>query len=111
VPTAPGNLAEHQILPEPAMTLLAAFTYTHSSFSALPLLFPCCCLPAFGILSLLAAAFWIWMIVDCATNEPSDPANSSTKTVWILVIVLAGWIGALIYFLVRRPERRRLYGK
>ena len=45
---------------------------------------------------------WIWMIVDCATKEPSE---GNDKLIWILVIVLTHWIGALIYLLVRRPKR------
>ena len=51
---------------------------------------------------------WIWMIIDCATKEPSE---GNDKIVWILVIVFLHWIGALIYLLVRRPKRIQLYGK
>jgi len=51
---------------------------------------------------------WIWMIVDCAMNEPSQ---GSEKIIWILVIVFAHFIGALIYLIARRPERIRLCGK
>lgn len=51
---------------------------------------------------------WIWMLIDCATNEPSE---GSDKIVWILVIVFTHLLGALIYLLVRRPERKRLFGK
>ena len=51
--------------------------------------------------------FWIWMLVDCATKEPSA---GNDKIVWILVIVFTHWIGALIYFLVRRPERKKQFG-
>ena len=58
-------------------------------------------------LGVLATVFWIWMLVDCATKEPSQ---GNDKLVWILVIVLTHWIGALIYLLARRPERKRLYG-
>ena len=47
-------------------------------------------------------ALWIWMLVDCATKE-SDTGNN--KIVWILVIALAHFIGALIYLFVRRPQR------
>ena len=50
---------------------------------------------------------WIWMIVDCATNEPSE---GNDKLIWILIIVLTHWIGALIYLLVRRPKRVQQYG-
>lgn len=53
-------------------------------------------------------AFWIWMIVDCATNEPSE---GNDKIIWLLVIIFTHLIGALIYFLVRRPQRKALLGK
>jgi hypothetical protein len=51
----------------------------------------------------LVLAFWIWMIVDCATKEP--PGNE--KIVWILIVVVLGLIGAIVYFFVRRSPRRR----
>ena len=67
------------------------------------------CFPLFIFpIALLLLAFWIWMIVDCATKEPSEGNN---KIIWILVIILTSWIGALIYYFVRRPERIRLHGK
>jgi Phospholipase_D-nuclease N-terminal len=50
---------------------------------------------------LLATVFWVWMIVDCAQNEP--PGND--KIVWIIIIVFTHWIGALLYYFVRRPNR------
>jgi thiol:disulfide interchange protein len=52
---------------------------------------------------LLAFAFWIWMIVDCAKYETEGTA----KIVWLLVILLAGIIGAPLYFFVRKAPRRR----
>jgi len=42
-------------------------------------------------------AFWIWMIIDCAKRKFN---NDIEKIVWILVIVLGTWVGALVYFLV-----------
>ena len=56
----------------------------------------------------LATIFWVWMLVDCATKEPSE---GNDKVVWILVIVFTHWVGALIYLLVRRPERIRQHGR
>ncbi len=56
---------------------------------------------------LALTVFWIWMLVDCATKEPSA---GNDKVIWILVIIFTHWIGALIYYLVRRPERKRLLG-
>jgi len=62
----------------------------------------------FLVLGVGGTIFWIWTIVDCATKEPS---GSNDKIVWILIIVLTHWIGALIYFLVRRPQRIREHGQ
>jgi len=65
----------------------------------------------FGVAMLLGLAltgFWIWMIVDCASNEPSE---GNDKIIWILVIVFVSWIGAAIYYFVRRPKRIAAYGK
>jgi hypothetical protein len=46
--------------------------------------------------------FWIRMLVECVTREPDE---GNDKLVWILIIVLGGWLGALIYYFVRRPRR------
>jgi hypothetical protein len=61
----------------------------------------------FLFVGLALMVFWIWMLVDCATKEPS---TGNDKIIWILIIVFTHWIGALIYFLVRRPERKKLFG-
>jgi prolipoprotein diacylglyceryltransferase len=67
-------------------------------------LIPC----LFGLLGLAATAFWIWMLVDCAQNEPSE---GNDKIAWILVIAVTSFIGAAIYYFVRRPERKRGVGR
>ena len=56
---------------------------------------------------LALTVFWIWMLVDCATKEPSA---GNDKVIWILVILFTHWIGALSYYLMRRPERKKLFG-
>lgn len=73
-------------------------------FHGLELVFFC----LFGLIGILGTIFWIWMIVDCATNEPSEGQD---KLVWILVIVLTHLIGAAVYFFVRRPVRLRTVGR
>ena len=52
--------------------------------------------------------FWIWMLIDCATKEPS---TGNDKLIWILVILLTHLIGAAIYCFVRRPRRRAEHGQ
>ena len=61
----------------------------------------------FLLLALTGTVFWIWMIVECATKEPSQ---GNDKIVWILIIVLAHWLGALLYYFVRRPQRIAQHG-
>lgn len=51
------------------------------------------------IIGILLFAFWIWMIIDCAKRNFK---NDTEKIIWILVIVLLVWIGALIYYIIVR---------
>jgi hypothetical protein len=58
----------------------------------------------FGLLAIAGLAFWIWALVDSIRVPDDSLYRSGTKLVWVLVIVLAGWIGAIIYLAVGRPE-------
>ncbi len=58
----------------------------------------------FGIMLLvgiLLFAFWIWMLVDCAKREFR---NMVEKIVWLIVVALIGWLGALVYFIAVRSS-------
>jgi hypothetical protein len=61
----------------------------------------------FLLIGVAGTVFWIWMIVECATREPNQ---GNDKIIWILVIIFTHWIGALIYFFVRRPQRIAQFG-
>ncbi|MCI0486995.1 MAG: PLDc N-terminal domain-containing protein [Blastocatellia bacterium] len=56
------------------------------------------------IFALAGFAFWLWMLVECATKERSE---GNDKMVWVLIILLANVIGAMIYFIFRRPKRKK----
>ena len=58
----------------------------------------------FGIIGTL---FWLWMLIDCATKEPSE---GNDKLIWIIIIIFTNLLGALVYFFIRRPKRKREYG-
>lgn len=60
-------------------------------------------------LSIASTGFWIYALIDCATKEPDD--GTSNKIVWLLLIVFTHFIGALLYFLIRRPQRIRMVGR
>lgn len=68
------------------------------------LLFAC----IIGLVALFGTIFWIWMIVDCAMNEPSE---GNDKVMWLVIIVLLHLIGAAMYYFARRPERMRIVGR
>jgi hypothetical protein len=56
------------------------------------------------ILALIATAFWLWMLIDAVVNEPT----TEEKILWFLVVFFLSFIGALIYFFVRRSGRSRI---
>jgi len=62
------------------------------------------CIAGIVLFGLAGTIFWIWALVDCATKEPNE---GNQKVVWILVIIFTHFIGALLYVLIRRPERIR----
>ena len=74
-------------------------------------------MPVFGIIifglllvfiGLAATVFWVWMLVECVRCESPE---GNTRIVWLLIILFLHGLGALVYFLVRRPERRRELGR
>ncbi len=52
----------------------------------------------FFAIGILSTVFWFMMIIHAAKH------NIENKTVWVIVIVLTGIIGALIYYFVVKRE-------
>jgi tetratricopeptide (TPR) repeat protein len=52
------------------------------------------------ILFLLICGFWIWMIID-VIRRPMD-----NKFAWVLIVLILGFIGALIYFFTKRKNSK-----
>jgi hypothetical protein len=59
------------------------------------------------LLGITGFVLWIWTLIDCITNEPSD---GNDKIIWVRVILLTHLLGAIIYLIVRRPTRIATYG-
>jgi hypothetical protein len=57
------------------------------------------------VLVVIASLFWIWAIIDCATNPNLD---SVQKIVWLLVIFFLHILGAIVYVAAGRGRTRRL---
>lgn len=58
-------------------------------------------------LPLLLLALWIWALVSAVSVEDDSMYQTGNKLIWVLVILLAGPIGALIYWAIGKPEQRR----
>lgn len=57
------------------------------------------------IVFVLLFIFWIWMLIDSIKrNFKSD----SEKIVWVLVIVLLGFLGAAIYYFVVKVKDKNI---
>ncbi|TGC09686.1 PLDc N-terminal domain-containing protein [Methanolobus halotolerans] len=61
----------------------------------------------FGV-GIIGTVFWVWMLIDCAMKEPSE---GNDKLIWVIIILFTHLLGALLYFLVRRPKRIQEYGR
>jgi hypothetical protein len=68
-------------------------------FGGLEILFLLCLLP----LGLLSFVFWVWMLIDAAKNRG---LNQDERVVWIIVVALTHFLGAVIYFFAGRPKRK-----
>lgn len=49
-----------------------------------------------------SAIFWTWMLINCIMNEP---VHGNDKLIWVIIIVFTQLLGALPYFIFRRPKR------
>jgi hypothetical protein len=57
---------------------------------------------AFVVLALAATVFWIWMLIDALTTI----RDTNEKILWFLVIFFGHFLGAVLYFFIRkgRPQ-------
>ena len=51
------------------------------------------------IVALLLLVFWIWMIIDAAKRRFRSDVE---KILWIVGVIVLGWLGALVYLIVIR---------
>ena len=59
-------------------------------------------------LFMLASIFWLWVLIDCITKESSE---GNDKIAWTILIIFVPWIGAALYYFMRRPERIKALGR
>jgi len=55
-------------------------------------------------LVIFSIVFWILMLVDCVKRKFKEDVE---KIVWVLVIILTGIIGALIYYFIVKVKDKK----
>ncbi|NJD53925.1 MAG: PLDc_N domain-containing protein [Candidatus Methanoperedens sp.] len=59
------------------------------------------------IAAVMLFVFWVWMLIDCL-KRPDNKfkiGGNNAKPIWILVIILTGFIGTMIYyFLIKKTD-------
>ena len=53
-------------------------------------------------IGILGTSFWVWMLIDCTKNEPSE---GNDKLIWVIIIVFTHLLGAAIYYFTKRSMR------
>ena len=52
------------------------------------------------LIGLASMVFWIIAIVDVAKRQFKD---DNTKLLWVLVVVLGHFVGAIVYYIIGKP--------
>ncbi|HZS44045.1 MAG TPA: PLDc N-terminal domain-containing protein [Blastocatellia bacterium] len=58
----------------------------------------------FLVVGLFGTIFWIWMLIDCVTN---NHIKDNEKLLWVIVLVFSHLIGSILYFFIVRQKRVR----
>ncbi len=60
-------------------------------------LFPFMFMGVFFLIGILGMIFMVWMLIDCVQRKFK---KDNDRVIWVLIIVLLNWIGALVYYFV-----------
>ena len=55
----------------------------------------------FFVIIFAMIAVWVYAIVDIAKND----FEGDNKMIWLLIVILVGFLGAIIYFIVGREKK------
>ena len=60
-------------------------------------------LAIFLVIWIVGLVLTVWALVDCIRVPDDSMYRAGTKLIWVLVILFANIVGAIIYFVVGRP--------
>lgn len=53
------------------------------------------------ILAIVGFVFWIWALIDVIRRQFTNPSD---KTLWIILVVILGYLGAILYLIIGRKK-------
>jgi Phospholipase_D-nuclease N-terminal len=59
-------------------------------------------MPGIDIIPIAITIFWIWMLIDCITN---NKIRGGSKVCWLLAIFFTHIVGAVIYYFMRSSQK------
>jgi phosphotransferase system glucose/maltose/N-acetylglucosamine-specific IIC component len=59
------------------------------------------CMLVVAVLGIAILAFWVWALIDAIKNPR---LTDNERLIWIIVILLTNWLGAVIYLIVGRKK-------
>jgi len=55
----------------------------------------------FWIIGIIGLILFIWALVDCIRRQFTNPND---KVLWLVLIILIGWIGPILYLIIGRKK-------
>lgn len=55
----------------------------------------------FVILGIISFIIWIWALIDVIRRQFTNPSD---KTLWLIVVIILGVIGAIVYLIAGRSK-------
>ncbi len=56
------------------------------------------------LIGVILFAVWLWALVDAISVPDNSMYRAGDKLIWVLVILLAPLVGAIVYVLIGRPS-------
>ncbi len=61
-----------------------------------------------AIIGLVGFIIWIISLIDVLRKSDEDFKNSNERLLWVLIVLLGGWIGGVVYyFMVYRKNNKK----
>jgi len=60
------------------------------------------CMLVWIVLIIAVLVVWVWALIDAIQNPG---LTSNERIIWVLVILLTSWLGAVLYFLIGRKRK------